>query len=122
MCLGPTRFAAASGRGQDALVVRFLGLDADHEQVQDHRDFRDRARDDDESMGCLADVGKQERCQQVYEIADATDGEQDAEPLREQPSRFEGEVSQRYEPQAEENLRAESPVVLDVEQEQDKSV
>lgn len=56
-----------------------------HEQVEHHRDFRDCAGDDDEGVNLLAEVGNQERREQIHDVADAPYDQHDAERLREQP-------------------------------------
>jgi hypothetical protein len=51
---------SSSRGGQDAFDW-LSGAYANREQVHDHRDFRDCARDDDEGMNLLGEVGDQER-------------------------------------------------------------
>ncbi len=48
---------------------RLWGAYADHEQVEDHRNLCDCARDDDEGMNLLSEVGDQERREQVNDVA-----------------------------------------------------
>jgi hypothetical protein len=72
------------GLRENALVWLW-GLHADHEQVHEHRGFRDCRRDDDEGPDLLAEIGDQEQREQVHDVAGGPHDEQDAEPFGDQP-------------------------------------
>src|ERR1017187_5245901 len=64
------------GRVIKTALDRLWGAYADREQVHDHRNLCDCARNDDECVNFLGEAGDQERREQVHEVADAPHDQQ----------------------------------------------
>ena len=64
------------GQPRSALAEQIESPHAPDEQVEDHPISAIARRDDDEAVDTLAEVGEQERREQVHEVADAPHDEQ----------------------------------------------